>query len=1073
MSGLGGSPFEANLPMVSSFWITARDIRRFGSAARFRRLVVELLEDRRLLAPLPVQAQGTQLTAVAGSGVYSGTAALVATLTAAGKPLAGETVAFTLESDGTPIAVGSATTDATGVATLPGVILTGFNAGVVRGVVGAAFAGDATANDAASTGSGDLTVNPAPATLSLGGVTDMYDGMSQAVSVNTTPAGLAGVSVSYIHDLLPVTAPTTAGSYMVTATLSNANYTALDVTGTLVIDPATPPVIWANPTAIVYGTPLGLAQLDATSPVAGSFAYTQAMGTVLSAGGGQVLSGTFIPADTVDYTSAVATVSIDVLPATPAITWANPADILYGTALGPAQLDATASVPGSFAYSPDAGTIVGAGMDQTLSVTFTPIDANDYSMVTGTAMLNVLQATPVVTWPALPAIVYGTPLSASQLDATASTAGTFTYAPPAGTILDAGAGQALSVSFTPTDAADYVGSAGSVLLDVVPAPLTVTVNDASKVYGQANPAFSVSYGGLAGGDTPSALDGELSFATTATLTSDVGAYAVSASGLSSSNYAISMVEGTLTVSPADQTITWANPADIVYGTPLGAAQLDAAVSVVGPAPAGSLSYMPAAGTTLGTGPQILTVTAAATNDYNQASATVTINVAKATPVLTWASPADIVYGMPLGAGQLDASVSSPDAASLALLYSPAAGTILPAGSGQTLTVSTPATANDNAANATVTLNVAPATPGVSWVNPADVVYGTPLGAAQLDATASIPGTFTYAPGAGTVLDAGPVQTLTATFTPADASNFQPVTVTTLLNVLSVTLVVTANNAATTYGSPIPAFSGSVSGLVNNDPVGVAFSTTAAVGSPVGTYAIRPILVDPNKRMDNYQVVLDYGKLTITSAPLTVTSSSASITLGQPVPAFTVSYSGFVLGQGSGVVNGTPSFSLPTGAVGEVGTYPVMPGGLSAANYAITYVDGLLDVTAPPPALVTVANVRWQTRAVGRHKTARVLVVTFSAPLDPAAASDLDAYHLYTVSPMTKFGSLSSKPIPLAAAVYDPGVHSVILTPRGKFPNQALQLSIDAALVLDSQGRPIDAYSVGQPGGTYVATVKKR
>jgi hypothetical protein len=370
----------------------------------------------------------------------------------------------------------------------------------------------------------------------------------------------------------------------------------------------------------------------------------------------------------------------------------------------------------------------------------------------------------------------------------------------------------------------------------------------------------------------------------------------------------------------------------------------------------------------------------------------------------------------------------------------------------------------------VTLNVVPATPGISWVDPADIVYGTPLGPAQLDATASIPGTFTYTPAAGMVLNAGPVQTLSATFTPADATDFQAVTVTTLLNVTRASLVATASNAATTYGAPLPFLSGSVSGLVNNDPMGVTFTTAAASGSPVGTYAIRPVLVDPNDRMGNYQIVLDYGKLTVAPAPLIVTASDARINVDQPLPAFTVSYTGFVHGDGPGVVSGTPSFALPPGAAGQAGSYPVMPRGLSAANYAITYVDGSLNVTSP---LVTVQGVNWQSqnRPAGHRRAAKVLVVRFSAALDPGAAQNPGAYHLVPVGGSSKFGPRGYNPIPFAAITYDPSAHTVTLTPRGKLPPQALQLSIDTALVLDSQGRPIAA-SDGQSGGTFVATVKR-
>jgi len=61
-----------------------------------------------------------------------------------------------------------------------------------------------------------------------------------------------------------------------------------------------------------------------------------------------------------------------------------------------------------------------------------------------------LQSTPLITWPAPPAINYGTALSSVQLDATANVPGTFAYSPSAGTVLDVGS-QTLSVTFTPTD----------------------------------------------------------------------------------------------------------------------------------------------------------------------------------------------------------------------------------------------------------------------------------------------------------------------------------------------------------------------------------------------------------------------------------------------------------------------------------------------------------------------------------------------------------------------------------------------------------------------------------------------
>ena len=65
------------------------------------------------------------------------------------------------------------------------------------------------------------------------------------------------------------------------------------------------------------------------------------------------------------------------------------------------------------------------------------------------------------------------------------------------------------------------------------------------------------------------------------------------------------------------------------------------------------------------------------DNYATVSRTVNINVAKATPLITWANPATIEQGIPLGATHLNALANAPGT----LVYSPLAGTILPAGSG--------------------------------------------------------------------------------------------------------------------------------------------------------------------------------------------------------------------------------------------------------------------------------------------------------------------------------------------------------------------------------------------------------
>jgi RHS repeat-associated protein len=87
-----------------------------------------------------------------------------------------------------------------------------------------------------------------------------------------------------------------------------------------------------------------------------------------------------------------ATVTQTVDKATPTITWATPAPIVYGVALSSTQENATASVPGTFAYHPGTGTVLSPGSN-TLNVTFTPTDTSDYATATDAVTL-VVSTTP-------------------------------------------------------------------------------------------------------------------------------------------------------------------------------------------------------------------------------------------------------------------------------------------------------------------------------------------------------------------------------------------------------------------------------------------------------------------------------------------------------------------------------------------------------------------------------------------------------------------------------------------------------------------------------------------------------
>jgi hypothetical protein len=72
----------------------------------------------------------------------------------------------------------------------------------------------------------------------------------------------------------------------------------------------------------------------------------------------------------------------------PTVTWPAPAKITSGTELSGMQLDAAASVPGTFVYTPPAGTVLSAGT-QTLSVTFTPADVKGYAKATMSVPITV------------------------------------------------------------------------------------------------------------------------------------------------------------------------------------------------------------------------------------------------------------------------------------------------------------------------------------------------------------------------------------------------------------------------------------------------------------------------------------------------------------------------------------------------------------------------------------------------------------------------------------------------------------------------------------------------------------
>jgi hypothetical protein len=741
---------------------------------------------------------------------YGNTTDVSATLTEDGLPLPGRSLRF-IAAGGI---LGTATTNGSGVASIHNVALSQFAYPGVQAMT-VAFDGDLAYNPVSGTapfyinqGTQSITWNT-PADIVPGTALGPDQLNATATGSGVAPAGgitydpPAGTVLSF-GDHLPLT---------VTAA-SNVYYPEATRTVYVNVRHATQ-VTWTNPSDIVYGTPLSSVQLNATASTGGTFTYSPAANTILNAGPNQPLNVTFTPA-VGGFSPVTRTVFINVSKSTPSIQWTAPASIVFGTPLSTTQLNASLTTTGPEArpaqtYSPPAGTVLSAGT-RTLTVTSTA--TQNYNAASANVTITVTKATPAISWSNPAAITYGTALSAAMLNATASVGGTFVYTPAIGTLLNAGGNQTLSVVFTPNDP-NYEVRSAAVSIDVAKANQTISWSTpAPVVYGTPLSSVQLNAAVTVGGPSAS---GALSYDPPAGTVLSAGTRTLTVTSTATQNYNAASANVTITVTKATPTISWSNPAAITYGTALSAAMLNATASV-----GGTFVYTPAIGTLLNAGGNQTLSVVFTPNDpnYEVRSAAVSIDVAKANQTINWSTPAPIVYGTPLSSVQLNAAVTvGGPSASGALSYDPPTGTILHAGP-QTLSVNASETANYNAATASVGINIQKAVPVVTWAVPAPIVYGTPLSATQLNASASVPGAFTYAPPAGTILGAGD-RPLTVTFVPNDSANYNQATATVNLHVVPAAQTI---NWATP--APIPTGTAITSAQLN--------ATVAVVGpAPAG------------------------------------------------------------------------------------------------------------------------------------------------------------------------------------------------------------------------------------------------
>jgi hypothetical protein len=786
-----------------------------------------------------------------------------------------------------------------------------------------------------ATASKTFTIHKATPTVSVTGGTFTYDAASHPATGTVTGGGGGSLgSPTFAYNGAPEP-PVSGGTYNVVGTFAgDANHHPASGSATITINKAVPTVAVTGGTFTYDGQPHPAAASVTGvggAPIAGlTLAYNGSPEPPVNANG-YVVEATF-PGDA-NYQAITRYALIQIAPATPVVTVTGGTFTYDGqphgatvtvTGVGGVALEgALLTYDGSADVPVNAGTYVAVARFD---------GSGNYGFAAGSALVTILKATVALSWSRPAAIVHGTALSGDQLNATANAFGSFDYSPAAGTVLNAGAAQALTATFTPADPANYTGGTVSTTIDV------------SKAVAEVTP-----------------------------------------------------IGGTFTYSGQPHTATG-------FVTGVNGAQLGTPI----------FTYNGNAQPPVNVGTYDVLATFAGNANYEPATATTGIVILPATALLNWETPQPIVYGTPLGDAQLNATANVPGT----FTYLPAAGTVLDAGANQVLSATfTPADPNFSGGYVNTAIDVSKAAPVLTWSPPAPIVYGTALGATALDATADVAGTFSYSPAAGTVLNAGASQTLTATFTPADMDNYSSGSVTVTIDVSRATATVTATGGTFTYdGQPHPA-TGSVTGL-NGVSLGTpAFSYNGLADPPVnsGSYAVvasfagtanyEPASANATIAIGKataslnwnqpgaigYGTPLGAGQLSATAnvpgtfsyspvpgtvlsvgshqlnatftpadsanytggsvntsivvgaAPLTVRANDAVKPFGAPLPAFTASATGFVNGDTFASLSGTLAFATGATAQSPVGIYPVAPSGLTSPNYIISYASGALSI----------------------------------------------------------------------------------------------------------------------------------
>jgi hypothetical protein len=509
---------------------------------------------------------------------------------------------------------------------------------------------------------------------------------------------------------------------------------------------------------------------------------------------------------------------------TPIINWPVPAPIPYGTALSSIQLDATASaggisVPGTFAYTPGAGTILAAGT-QRLSVLFTPTDTTHYTTATASISLTVNKAaatvslsnliqtytgsglSPIVTtvpaglsivWTGAPDTNAGTyPVTATVNDPnyTGSASGSFVInAAPATVTLSNLTQNYTGGALTPTattnpvglpitwtgvpdtntgiypitatiNSPNYTGSASG-SFNISPVAATVTANATSKVYGSADPILTASETGFTAADAATIV-----IAATRAAGENVGTYTIipSASGTAAANYHITYQNANFTITQAQPAFTSLTASQsITFGT--------ASINLAGTIAAGS-GYPPS-GETVNISMNSMTVAATigVSGAFIASFSTSTIPASIAPYVITYSYPGDTNFAS-VSNSTTTLSVGAPAATLVSIAVTPNNTSIAAAGTQQ---FTATGTYSDNSTqNVTGAVTWSSSATKVATINAAGLAIAAGTGTTIISATlGTITGsTFFSVNGTGAITPGGTMQFARDPFTATLLANGQ-------------------------------------------------------------------------------------------------------------------------------------------------------------------------------------------------------------------------------------------------------------------------------------------------------------